>query len=345
MTNQVPPIRTRRTLPTKRQRMTAGGKVGMTLLAILIVAAVAVAAGLGWFLTRVSSSYESNAEVMSGAFPLEEERPVERADDAKTILLLGSDTRGDLDEADLDAPQDGRSDTMMVLHIPADGKAAYFVSIMRDSWVDIPGHGEGKINAAMAYGGVPLTVEVVEDLLDTRIDEVAVIDFTGFEALTDALGGVTVTNTKGFQAQGFNFPAGDITLNGEEALAFVRARKPFEDGDYQRVRNQQAYIKAIAKKMISTETLTNPARLIEVVDAISPYLAVSPGLDTNFIVSTAASLRDVRAGDLHFLSVPTTGPGWVGDQSVIFLDEAAVTQLQEAFRDDTLGEYYAEHYE
>lgn len=342
MTNQVPPIRTRRSAQSQKQKMTTGGKIGLTILAILVVAAVAVAATLGWFVTRVSSSYEKNTEVIENAFPAEESRPAETEDGAKTILLLGDDTRGELDEADVDGPQDGRSDTMMVMHIPADSDAIYFVSIMRDSWVNIPGHGDAKINAAFAYGGVPLAVEVVEDLIDTRIDQVAVIDFTSFEGLTNALGGVTVTNTKAFEAQGFNFPAGDITLNGEESLAFVRARKQFADGDYQRVRNQQAYIKAVTKKLISTDTLTHPTRLIEIVDSISPYLAVTKGLDTNYIVSTAASLRDVRPGDLHFMSVPTTGPGWVGDQSVIFLDEDGVAQLQEAFRTDTLGEYYAE---
>ena len=344
MSQQTPRIRTRKPAPTARTKMTTGGKIGLTLLAVLVAAAVAVAAVLGWFVTRVSTSYEGNTETLTEAFPEEETRPAERQDNAQNILLLGSDTRGAIDEGTLDGPQDSRSDTMMVMHLPADRDGIYFTSIMRDSWVDIPGFGEAKINAAMAYGGLPLTVQVVEGLIGTRIDEVVVIDFEGFKDLTNALGGVTVTNTVAFEAQGFNFPAGDIKLNGEEALAFVRARKAFADGDYQRVRNQQAYMKAVVKQMISSETLTNPTRLIAMVDAISPYLAVTEGVTTEYIVQTAASLRNVRTSDLYFMTAPTTGVGTSADgQSIILLDPEGMAQLREAFETDTLAEYYAAH--
>ncbi|MBP7881158.1 MAG: LCP family protein, partial [Actinomyces sp.] len=301
--------------------MTTGGKIGLTLLGVLVVVAVAVAAALGWFVTRVSTSYEGNTETLTEAFPEEETRPAEREDAAQNILLLGSDTRGAIDEGALDGPQDSRSDTLMVMHLPADREGIYFTSIMRDSWVDIPGFGEAKINAAMAYGGLPLTVQVVEGLIGTRIDDVVVIDFEGFKDLTNALGGVTVTNTVAFESNGHNFPVGDIKLNGEEALTFVRARYPFADGDYQRVRNQQAYMKAVVKQMISSETLTNPTRLIAMVDAISPYLAVTEGVTTEYIVQTAASLRNVRTSDLYFMTAPTAGVGTSADgQSIILLD-------------------------
>ena len=87
---------------------------------------------------------------------------------------------------------------MMLVHIPADRKGAYVTSIMRDTWLDIPGHGKAKINAAFAYGGVPLAVQTLEGLLDTRIDHVAAIDFEGFKGLTDALGGVEINNPIAF---------------------------------------------------------------------------------------------------------------------------------------------------
>ena len=342
MSQQPPRIRTRRPAPTARSKMTTGGKIGLTLLAILVGTAVAVAAVTGWFVTRVSTSYEANTETITEAFPEEETRPVEREDNVQNILLLGSDTRGAISQDALDGPQDSRSDTMMVMHLPADRDGIYFTSIMRDSWVDIPGFGEAKINAAMAYGGLPLTVQVVEGLIGTRIDEVVVIDFEGFKDLTNALGGVTVTNTVAFETDGHNFPAGDIKLNGEEALTFVRARYPFADGDYQRVRNQQAYIKAVVKQMISSETLTDPTRLIAMVDAISPYLAVTDGVTTEYIVQTAASLRNVRTSDLYFMTAPTSGVGTSADgQSIIMLDPDGMAQLREAFETDTLSEYYA----
>ena len=342
MSHSAPPIRTRRPAPTTKQKMSTGAKIATTLLVVVVTVAVAIAATVGYLLTRVSSSYERHTEVIPNAFP--ENRPEEREDDGETILLLGSDTRGELDTEDIDASQDGRSDTMMLAHIPHDHDAVYFVSIMRDSWVDIPGHGMAKINAAMAYGGVPLTIEVVEDLIGSRVDEVAMVDFTGFEGLTNALGGVTVTNTVAFQSGGHNFPAGDIKLNGEEALTFVRTRKAFEDGDYQRVRNQQAWVRGIAREMISTKTITNPARIIDVVDAIAPYMAVTPGLDTAYILNTAAGLRNVRTSDLYFMSVPTSGPAWEDGQSVILLDDEGVAELREAFETDTLGAYYNAHY-
>lgn len=80
----------------------------------------------------------------------------------------------------------------MLAHVPADRQHVYLMSIMRDSWVEVPGHGRAKINAAYSWGGVALTTETVEQLLDIRIDHVAEIDFAGFEDMTDALGGVTV---------------------------------------------------------------------------------------------------------------------------------------------------------
>lgn len=342
MSQQTPRIRTRRAAPTKKAKLTTGGKIGLTLLAVLVGTAVAVAALLGWFVTRVSSSYESQTETITQGFPEEQSRPVERTDEAQTILLIGSDTRGAVDGDTLDGPQDGRSDTIMLMHLPADRSEVIFTSIMRDSWVNIPGVGEAKINAALAYGGVPLAVETVESLIGTRIDNVAIIDFEGFKDLTDALGGVTVNNTVAFEAGGTMFPVGDITLNGEEALSFVRARYPFADGDYQRVRNQQAYMKAVAKKMISSETLTNPTKLVAVIDSLAPYMSVTEGLSTEYIVKTAASLRNVRTSDLVFITAPTAGVSTSADgQSIILLDPEGMEKLREAFETDTLGEYAA----
>ena len=183
MSQQTPRIRTRRAAPTTKAKLTTGGKIGLSLLVVLIATAVAVAAVLGWFITRVSSSYEGKTETLVQAFPEEQSRPAERTDEAETIMLVGSDTRGEVNAEALDGPQDGRSDTIILVHLPADREEVFFVSIMRDSWVDIPGVGEAKVNAAMAYGGVPLAVETVESLIGTRVDEVMVIDFEGFKEI------------------------------------------------------------------------------------------------------------------------------------------------------------------
>ena len=330
-----------RPVPVKEKK-----RIGRTILITLAVVSalvLLVAGAVAWFGWRLASSFDANTVTIHNAFP--EDRPAEREDNAQTILLLGSDTRGNIDEGIAEGEQDGRSDSIMVVRIPADREDMYVMSIMRDSWVDIPGHGDNKINAALAFGGVKLAVETVEDLIGTRIDHVAVIDFEGFKGLTNALGGVTVNNSKEFEAQGFTFAQGPIKLDGEEALAFVRARKAFADGDYQRVLNQQSYLKGVIRQTLSRETLTNPSRLMSVVDEISPYLQVDEGLDSRYLISLAPSLRNITPSDIVFFTAPTTGPGWSpdGKQSIIELDWPEIKTLKKAFEDDTVGQWVAEN--
>ncbi|WP_316296705.1 LCP family protein, partial [Clavibacter michiganensis] len=147
-----------------------------------IATVIAVAASV--FVGGLARSFDANTTTISDAFPAGA-RPA-ATDGAENILLIGSDSRAELDP-DGDGAAGGRSDTLMLLHVPADRKAVYLMSIMRDSWVDVPGHGKAKINAAYSWGGVPLVEQTVEQLLDSRIDHVAEIDFAGFEDMTDAL--------------------------------------------------------------------------------------------------------------------------------------------------------------
>lgn len=320
--------------------------VGRTLaivFSVILVLVLGIAAAVGWFGWRLASTFDNQTETIVNAFPDEDERPAARDDNAQTILLLGSDTRGRLDQSTLDGPQDGRSDTIMVARIPADREAIYVMSIMRDSWVDIPGYGNNKINAAMAFGGVPLTVKTVEALIGSRIDHVAAIDFEGFKGLTDALGGVTVNNTVQFSAGGYTFEQGEITLSGSEALTFVRERKSFTDGDYQRVRNQQTYVKGLLKELISRDTLTSPAKLMGAVEEISPYLQVSEDLDSGYLIGLLPGMRGIRPSDITFFTAPTAGVGWSpdGTQSIIELDWPKMETLKKAFEDDTVGQWVA----
>ncbi len=315
---------------------------GKTLLVITGGLALILVGAVLWVLLwgkGVADTFDSQTTVVE-AFPEESTRPQKASDGVETILLLGSDTRAEIDPDDINAAQDARSDTIMVVRIPEDRETIFTMSIMRDAWVDIPGYGEAKINAAMAYGGVPLTVEVVEDLIGPRIDRVAMIDFQGFQGLTDALGGVTLTNPTAFTSGEYDFEAGNIHLNGAEALQFVRTRKAFAEGDYRRVQNQQAYIKAVVSTLLSRGTLTDPGRIKAAVEEISPYLTVDEGLTSAYLLGLLPSLRNVRAGDIVFFTAPTEGTGTSEDgQSIILLDPIRMAELKKAFETDTLAEY------
>ncbi len=260
---------------------------------------------------------------------------------AQNILLLGSDTRGSIGGTLLGA-KGTRSDTMMIVHIPADRQNIQVMSLMRDFWVDIPGHGKAKLNAALAYGGIPLAVQTIEGIIDSRIDHVAIVDFQGFEGITNALGGVTIDNPIAFNPthlKGQHFDKGKITLNGEQALAFVRERYAFVDGDYQRVRNQQLFIKAVMGETLSRETLTNPVTISDLVGAIAPFMAVDEGLSSGYAASLGFELRDIRVDDVTFFTMPTLGTGREGSQSIVRVNWDEVAKIQAAFKDDTLDAY------
>lgn len=202
---------------------------------MFLLAAALVATG---YLFHLGHVFDSSTKKIEVAFPEESTRPeapepaagtaAPTAMSTKTFLLMGSDTRGAIEADALNgAATNQRSDTLMLLHIPADRSSNYTISIMRDLWVDIPRHGKAKINATLAYGGVPLMVETVESLLHQRIDHVAIVDFEGFKGLTDALGTVEVQSTVAFTSghdSAYTYVTGPNLLNGDKALAFVRER-------------------------------------------------------------------------------------------------------------------------
>ncbi|MBE0010351.1 MULTISPECIES: LCP family protein [unclassified Arthrobacter] len=312
-------------------------------LALVLVACLVT----GGYLFNLASTYNAQTQTIEEVFPEGTDRPTRaaEAEGALNILLLGSDENGGSGETENlpGVPNEGRSDTMMLMHIPADREGVYVMSIMRDTWTDIPGYGEHKINAATAFGGVPLLVETVEGLFDAPIDHVAIIDFEGFTGLTDALGGVEVNNEIAFQSRGADgefFAEGPITLQGESALKFVRERYAFTDGDYQRVKNQQLFIQAVMGKFLTADTLSNPLKINEIVGQVSPYLSVDEGLDASAAGSLALSLRNVRSNDVEFFTLPNLGIGTSADgQSIIVKDDAAIAEIAAALDTDTLGDY------
>lgn len=318
------------------------GKKKKVIFISLAVVFIVVATLAALYTLSLGRSFDDGRTV-ADVFPDEAQRPAapepdSEADKAQNILLLGSDTRGEISD-EIDEVTGTRADAIMVVHVPAERDEIDVMSIMRDNWVPIEGHGHGKINAALAYGGVPLMVATVENFIDARIDHVAVIDFDGFEALTDALGGVTVTSDHAFTAGEHEFTQGPQQLDGASALAFVRERKSFKDGDYQRARNQQAYMKGVMERVLSRDTLTSPKKISDVVGSLSPYMTVNEELDSSYLAGLGFEMRSVRGKDVRFFTSPTLGTGWEGNQSVVRPDWDEIEELQEHFRNDTLEMY------
>ena len=269
---------------------------------------------------------------------------------ALNILVIGSDIRGNAREAahrqaTTGERSDHRADMLMLVHIPADRQRAYGISIMRDTWVSIPGYGFSKINASLEIGGPPLVVETVGALLNTRIDHYAMIDFEGFKVLTDALGGIDVDVAVPFTAThdtGHTFTPGINRLGGQAALEFVRERYVFIDGDYQRVRNQQAFVRGIMAHMTGAGRIKDPASAIAVIGAVAPYVTTDPGFDAGAMATLAYGLRGVDPAASVFFTLPTAGTGFSADgQSIVLPDYAGIAAVRDALAVDGMAGYAA----
>lgn len=345
--------------PTRRERQALEQRQGRTRLnrkgeavprrrrwpwvvgSIVLVLAIA-AGGAYWYVQHVRSTLADVQRLGDDVFPGDEtDRVEDAAPDALNILLLGSDSRGALPTDIAEVAE--RSDTIMVAHIPADRQSVQIMSIMRDSYVDIPGYGTDKINAALSEGGVQLTVQTVESLIGDRIDHIAVLGFDSFGAITDVLGGITVQNDYSFRPSELRsayFEKGELTLNtGEEALSFVRERKAFPDGDYQRVRNQQYFIKGMLEKMLEVGALSNPVILEQLLTAMQPYMALDNGLSTRTMIDLAGELGEIPVEDVTFFTMPTLGTGTERGQSVVYVNDEWVELLAEHFAADDLDAF------
>lgn len=310
----------------------------LTSVAVLVIAAVAV---VGVYLYQLRSAFDEHRNVLD--LQMEDDTAYRTSDDVINVLLLGSDSRGEEEgeyREQIGDIQGERSDTMMLVHIPEDRSGVYVMSIVRDLWVDVPGEGEGRINTAFGLGGEELVVDTIEELLNTHIDHVAMIDFNGFSDLTTALGGVYVDNPRAFSAGQHNpafFPEGTIRLEGANALRFVRERKAFPTGDYIRVENQQLVVKAIIDRFLSAETLANPQRVMDVVNGIVPFLSMDEGLNADTVAGYAMEMSDIRSEDIHMFTVPTgehatTAAG----AQVILQDEEMMELLERSLRNENM---------
>ncbi len=252
------------------------------------------------------------------------------------ILLLGSDSRGTGDQ--------GRSDVLMMAHISQDRKHVYLISFPRDMWVTVPGHGEAKINAAYAWGGAPLTVQTVQDLTGAQIDHAVLIDFEGFMAVVDTIGGIDVYNFVASDPGDFTFPEGMIHLDGRSALAFTRERYDLPNGDLDRARRQRDVVMAVVKKIVTPEVLADPGKFATVLSTLAPYFTVDEGFSGAEITKLALSMRATDGDALRSLQAPISGFGTSSDgQSIDLVDAAGVAELGDALKNDTMDAYWQAH--
>ncbi|KAA0024345.1 LCP family protein [Antrihabitans cavernicola] len=281
-------------------------------------------------------------------------------DGAIDILMVGTDSRTDahgnpLSESELASLRAGdevasNTDTIVLIRIPNDGSSATAISIPRDSYVDVPGIGMSKINAA--YGATKETerlklvnegesdadadadstkagrqalIKSVADLTGVTVDHYAEVGLLGFVLLTNAVGGVDVclNNAVDEPMSGANFPAGEQTLQGSDALSFVRQRHELPRGDLDRIVRQQVFMASLARKVLSAKTLSSPSKLSELSTAISRSVVLDSDWD---ILKFAGQLQELAGGEVKFETIPVTDLNGNTDdgESVVTVDPAAV---------------------
>lgn len=337
------PARRARRTPRRRRRWpwVLGGSV-VALIAVVAITGAVLVNGLNANIERFGDPFADlpTRPPLPTADPAEAGEPEERA--PVNVLVLGSDSRisaGDPEHWEAGAQ---RTDTIMLAHLPADRESAQVMSIPRDSWVEIPGRGEAKINAAFSYGGPALLVQTIEQLTGVRIDHVVVTDFESFQVITDTIGGVDLNLAEDVYDRHGDLiaRAGEQTLSGEQALAYVRERYTLRRGDFDRVQRQQAWMRAIVAKVRNDGILRNPPRTYSLLDAISEAVAVDDSLTRNRMQELLWQVRDLGSADLDFFTVPIQGTGTSADgQSIVVLDRPAFDELMEAVREDEVREY------
>jgi LCP family protein required for cell wall assembly len=306
-----------------RRRPRWGRRIGIAFLILLVLL------GGGWF--WMDSSLNRVAAIAD--YP---GRPAAAA--GTNWLIVGSDSREGLTAEEKAKLATGdtagkRTDTIMVAHIPDNATPPTLLSLPRDSNVEIPGHGVSKINAAFSLGGAPLLVQTVEMATGLRIEHYAEISFGGFAGIVDAVGGVDMDIPEQMHdtKTGATIEAGRQTLDGTQALAFVRMRysSATPRSDLDRVVNQRKFIGALASKIASAGTLLNPFDVFPLIGEVTNALTVGEDDHLHNLVGLGFAMGGISDGSTVTTTVPVT------NASAKHWDEAKSTQLFDALRGDT----------
>lgn len=339
----------RKVVPAAPPRRRRAARV-LSWIAVVTSFSILATAGAGWALLNF---YDGKINKIPG-LGLDDGRPADLPRDAKNILIVGSDSRGDLEAGE--GPQGTgdsfvtgqRADTVILAHLYGDSDKAQLVSFPRDSWVEIPeyvdpdtgqvvGADMSKLAQALQDGGPTLLIDTVENLTGLHVDHYMQVDFDGFQTIVNRLDGVEVCLPKAAKEKdsGIDLPAGRSVIKGDQALAFVRQRKGLPNGDIDRIQRQQQFIGAIVRKVLSAGTLLNPVKLNGVITAGTESLQVDESLDIDQLQQLALRFRGFDAGGVIFTTVPVADiNGFRERQSVVLLDEEKGAQLFDQIRRD-----------
>ena len=317
----------------------------LSVLAIFLVLTLATGGLALWVRHSIASGMEFIADPFAGIPTRAPQQKVAAGEEpAVNILVLGTDSRTSASDPSQWKEGAQRTDAIMIVQVSGDRKTVSVMSIPRDSWVEIPGHGQGKINAAYSYGGPSLTIHTVENLTGIHIDHFAVANFESFVALTDEIGGVRVNLKTPQTLAGKELGAGAQVLDGQQALAYTRERSSLPNGDFDRVKRQQTWMRSIVSRVLTNGTLSSPTALYSFLKTASRTVAVDESFTLNQMQSLALETRHLHSNDIRFMTVPTAGTGTSTDgQSIVTLDADADTPLFKAFAEDRVSAYLTEH--
>ncbi|HEY2277917.1 MAG TPA: LCP family protein [Streptosporangiaceae bacterium] len=264
-----------------------GRRVTLVLCTVVILIIALVAGSYVWLDGKLNRSVTLPASTATSA--------------GENWLITGSDTRSGLsrtqkDELHVGSDTDTNSDSLMLLHMG--GPTPVLISIPRDSYVPIPGHGSNKINAALGFGGPALLVQTVESVTGLKINHYMGIGFEGLVDVTNKVGGVNVCLKTAVHDQnsGVNLPAGCQTLNGTQALEFVRDRDSFATGDLQRIQDQREFLKALLSKATSPAVFLNPFRALPFGSSAASSISVDQGTHLYNLIKAGLALRNPQTG-------------------------------------------------
>ncbi|HYO20631.1 MAG TPA: LCP family protein [Dermatophilaceae bacterium] len=320
------------------QRSRSGTRYGRRRL--LVVVALLVA---GWLAFMIWVPFHAWAGVEHvNVTPAGERPPPSKGYD---FVLVGSDSREgltaeqqrQLHTGSTKTAEGKRTDSIILVHVPAGNGKPAMVSLPRDSYVPIPGHGKNRINAAYSLGGPKLLVETIEQVTNVRVDGYVEIGFGGFASVVDSLNGVDICVKRAMDdpKAGINLKAGCQSLDGPNALGYVRARYSDPLGDIGRAQRQREFLGAIMHKAISPATVLIPWRYYGFATSAGAGLTVGQDTSLRDVTRVLQAMRSVSSGQGLSLTVPVSDPSLstqVG--SVVKWDSQKALELFNSIKND-----------